>query len=358
MMIYLVSTPLQLINAIEARNYFGPDGDSDHQLLIANFKYNTQRQMEKILELYPWDRAVFLLKKRHEELQGVTLLWHHLIFPFKERLVARKVAGFIEDYISTPISTVFLGNYASRLFYKIAQLFRGEKILLDDGAGTLETYNLRLKELSSGVPHPWNKRLSLIKRAELLILGIKRSVVPQNIRFFSCFLEVPDNPAVIKNTYSLFSGLAGNKEREPVVYFVGSPLVELGILEINTFRKAILKIREYYSERGLAFVYINHRLEKEGKLSAPHQEINTRSFALPFELELILGTSMPAVVASFYSSALVTTFRIFNSSMEINAFDIRELDVTKVDPSEMNEIYRVYSNYSSESFRVLGIPGV
>ncbi len=355
-MIYLVSTPLQLINAIEARHHFGSaPGITGHCLFIANLKYNTQVQLQGMLSMSEWDSVAFLFRMKRREYAGAGLFIHHLLLPFKERAAAQRVIKSLKRQ-NNDNGTLFLGNYAGRLFYRVARHFSGKIVLLDDGAGTREIYNLRKAEQESGLPHFFSRALSLKKRAGLIAAGIGKSGIPGNVSFFSCFLNGIDDPAVVRNDYSFISALAGSKPVRNIVYFAGSPLVELGVLDIREFLNVIIGIRNFYSGKGLELVYILHRLERKSRSLLEREGIIIRSINIPLEAALLQEEALPVILASFYSSALLTTHVIFKRHLEINAFDITSLKLKKTDMQQLKSIYDYFRQFDPSVFRVLGLP--
>jgi hypothetical protein len=245
-----------------------------------------------------------------------------------------------------------VGNYHNRVCYKLIQdLQEGEKYVLDDGMNSLSIASLRKKEINEGVSHFYQQKKGIKKKAELIMLGIKRFTVPQNLKFYSAFIEeVIDGDQLIKNNFKFFSTLQEYKKSENITYFIGSPLVDLGILNPDVLLDLLKRIKDFYGDN---IIYIPHRLERANSLMLIEKLMPVRPLSVPIEFELITSHTIPIRIASFYSAALITTHKLFKDIIEINSFVLPYNLVKKFKTENLDLIYSKIKENKCNTFKVI-----
>jgi hypothetical protein len=287
MHIYLAQSPLQAINAFEARHSIA-DGAERHEVLVFEQKEalnnrllaNTLRK----LSWEPWRTVPFRAANA-----GKMWEWCRL----------RLALGRLQE----SVSRVYIGNYAAGMAVAAANLFpSAEHYLLDDGTSSINfpafRYNgVRPEHL------PASKNLPLLGYSTRL---------PNALTFFSLYdvsLRAPDR---LRPNRLTFLHDALKFDPEGPVFFIGSCLPDVEVITFDQFFELFRAARRWLGDRLM--IYYPHRRELMDRKRAFFQDVGVAIAApeLPFELELIHGDRKPSAVATFYSTAL-DTLRIISA---------------------------------------------
>ena len=292
--IFFVSTPLQLLNAIEAKHFFKLDHSS---LVILWDSKNAleQQHIRSVLDLVKWDRIIFLDRKKKFK-----------IFHFSKiikQLKKEKFEYLFVGYISLILSQIFLSNISAK--YSLA---------LDDGTTTIYIQRQEAKKLSGG---------ERFRAFRYQFLGLSFHYLPI-VNSFTSFNFLPNhkNQKLITHNYSFLKSLIkkGIKKSE-YIYFIGVPLLAVNTISKNTFVDLLKKIQHYYKEKKQKVLYIPHRRESEDDLKlVPFEK---RRVNRPLELEFILGVEQPTALATFFSSVFFNLHHIA-SNVATTSFVIEE----------------------------------
>ena len=200
--LYVVSTPLQLLNAIEARDRFNSEGENVLAVVrtaLRGAQQGRQCQYIKILEgLVDSDWS------------GV---WFPKMSRTRQALFSLVASSFVRR--NRRCDTIYTGNFQSQQNHLINSISHGNLVLLDDGVGVHAAASLLRHE--SG-------RRRIVHR----ILG-KRGELPAHrvLDCFTCF-DVKEGRVrrVVKNDYRMMR--AKGKRRLPVRHeeavFISQPL--------------------------------------------------------------------------------------------------------------------------------------
>jgi len=293
--IFIVAGPLHVMNAIEAINHF----ETQNNILLILYTDNEKQlsQMKKMVDFSDWYdiKYISLPQKMRDKL-----------------FFAQYISVALKDLKKDLIDKIFVGEYRSDHVNHIVNTLRNSNIyLLDDGLAQLNYH----KEMAQ---EPYKVKLRRVIYKFLLY-----KLKPLSYTFFTIF-DIK-NEKVIKNDFNFFKKYIGNKNIEESVYFIGQPLVELGILNKENHKKELVKIINFY--RGKKFIYILHRREEPNNIKKLSKELNFeyKEFDNLIELEMINASIVPSAFATFYSTAIVTLpsfileteYRVFRSSNEI-----------------------------------------
>ncbi len=274
--LFIVAGPLHLMNAIEAIHHF----ETQNNILLILYTDNKKQlnQMERLLDFADWDSISYLSlpQKATDKI-------------FFARYVHNKFA----DISKREIDKIFVGEYRSDHVNHIVNYFNDKDIyLLDDGLAQIDYH----KEMSY---QPYKVK---IRRVIYKMLSYKLS--PIKYTFFTIF-DIK-NERVIKNEYSFFKKYINKKDREDLVYFIGQPLIELGVVSEESYKKEFAKIIRFYKNKKL--IYITHRREDESKVKRISKELGFeyKEFDNLIELEMINAKVVPSDFATFFSTAIVT----------------------------------------------------
>ena len=279
--LYLVQSPLQAINAFEARRVFRDDGEIAHHAIVFEREgEENNRLLHNTLDCLGWKpRAVVPFSPSNA---GKMLRWLRL---------RTTLAGFPD------VRRVFIGEYASGMPIAAANLFpRAEACLLDDGTSSLtfpdfRYHGIRTEHLPSGKNLPW--------------LGYITSLPPA-LTFFSIYdlpLRPPDT--LVRNELGFLRDAFQYDPNGPV-FFVGSCLPDVEVIPFETFFALMRGVRRWLGDREIH--YFPHRREILPRKDALFRELGIRlqKTDLPFELYVTRSPTRPSRIATFYSTAFDT----------------------------------------------------
>lgn len=285
--LFIVDSPLQLLNAIEAREYFKTNNNI---LVVIFYKNHNQRhrtQVNNILNIYHWDKVLIIdsINTGSKFFQIINLI---------RKLKLNKYAY------------IFSGNISKSQNAIITSIEKQEVCLIDDGVATINIY------ANGKVTNFGNKFKDKIKLLRYKLFGITIKPI-ENMSFFTTLnLTGKDYIKVIKNEYNYLKSRSNQCDLdEETVYIVGQNFVKVNSLTDEQYITYLQKIKNIY--KGKKIIYLPHR---EEKINSKYNEIFDEKFKLVYfenniELEFILKNIYPATVIGFISSALTTIKSLF-----------------------------------------------
>ncbi len=330
--VFLIKSPLQYLNAMEACRAFSVRPEDSLVLIIADRKSSPQ-----LLHLARHNRAwqavtllaeVPLLSFRDPlHSAGSSLLRNPAFFSLKLSRVASclgKVDYLLIGDLANPLSRHFTH-----------QLDCQTTVVLDDGTATL----VRAAERVEGRLH---RRLKRVKRLRLglkrKVLGLQDKEIPA-LTFFTLYqdLQAGPNDLVEINDFSHLRQGMLSVAREKKIYFLGGPLVEAGFLSEVAYLELLQQVAVYY--RSKQVVYIAHRREDPQRLEkiAGRTGWRTQLFDYPIEYQLAQVGPFPDQLASFFSSALETCQQIFGEQLRVCSFRMPQ-KVLAAMPAEKQQV--------------------
>ena len=330
--LFLVKSPLQLLNAIEACNVF----PSDKNVLIVRFTSNkrTNSQLRQLLSFATWDIVI-------------------------QVKYTRLPINFIKEYqllrsLKSPeyrFNYIFIGDYRL-LNFKIflSNLKHKKAYLLDDGASTFTIQELYLKDQKEFPEKPF---MSFSKKViAKYIFGFKTHL-NERINLFTCYNIAPHKgQEIVKNDYSYTRSHINARQElkinEDKVYFIGAKYVESNLMLENDYFHILEKIKEVYIQKEL--IYIPHRGESESKLKdLKDKGINIVYFSNIVEIELLYGRELPGLICGLTSSVLVNIPKIY-PKIKVIAYKVNEELFL---PSYRQSVRSVYGRFENEGRLVL-----
>ncbi len=290
-----VESPLQLLNAYEAIQYFSL---TDYKIFIRySNNLKNDEQIRFILQKLKIKNSIeFTIKSESKQLSDYLKL-----FLWKYRFLFK-----------TDVDKLFIGNYDSGFLSLIMKQFKKEQIiLLDDGAKTLSIQN-----------------------------GFTQN------NFYSLFtmykLEPFNSQKIYKNEYiNISNSLQSLQKDETKVLFLGTKLSESEIITEKYYLDLIHLISKYYKDKKI--IYIVHRGESEENLRKikQYKNITVKYLDYPVELYGLYEKEIPSTIASFYSTALYTMKNIYN--LEANSFTFDYTSSKHV--NAIKSVYEYYKKY-------------
>lgn len=348
MNIFLINTPHQLINAFEARHHFG----LPECLLVVDIS-ETYRpsQYETLLQDMSWEKVKFINPAFHTNSGG-------------RNNIGAKFKRFYNDYDKTKqldaiagatdtVQSVFLGNYNNKFMRHFANNIGTDNVcLLDDGTRTVSVGKIRRNLHTKG-----QDSFSRIagRRFKDRIFGLDMTH-PRQVTYFTTYDIEPCNGDRLEiNEYSYLKSMASLKTTSDEVYFLGQPLVEGGLLQMEVFVEYIGKVVQFFS--GENFVYLPHKHERHDKVNYLKNTLGiaTRSFDVPIEYQMSVRGNRPKILASFFSSAMENSRIIFGEMMHMKIFEIDNRDVVDFEKEFVADIYAYYRSKQNANLEVLAV---
>lgn len=277
--LYLAQSPLQILNAFEARER---DGDGLQHDLILLEKENAyhNRLVENTLRFLKW-RPLHRLPCRTSTLGK---LWNWMV---------------LRHWISRlqPVARVHVGEYALGMMVAAANLCTGAEFhLVDDGTSSLSFSDFRYRGVRDA-RYPTKGANRLLKFDPDL---------PPALTFFSIYdLEIHPPDRLERNRLGFVRRSIEFDDAGPVL-FVGSNLPDNEEMSYPRFFELMRGIRAHFGPRPIR--YYAHRTEhmhlKESVFAELRIEIVLGE--LPFEMNMLQGGQKPSFVAGFYSTVLDT----------------------------------------------------
>ena len=323
--LFLVESPLQLLNAIEAKAHFQDEVNTLVIRLTGNDYGNTQ--MGALLGQSQWNEVLVHRYARKKDLLKSLLLLKKL--RRRGRNYRRIFVGDIRDHWMK----LFLENLVCQ-----------EAFLLDDGVGTV----LLQEHWRSGQRHDGRTDVALLKKFLLRAMGVAEYREERHIIDLFTMYDLTPRPGqrIVRNDLAYSKGMVTKEfvEAEETVFFVGSNLSEFGVVSEEFCLGALKRVKEHYGD--LKVVYCPHRRESDTKCRKIQSDcgMEVRRLANMIEIDFILNKIRPRRIASFYSAALLTLQMIFPSA-NVDAFFIPPKEISPRYREDVGLVYRFFEGH-------------
>lgn len=342
MNIFLVLSPLQLINALEAKGFFGT---KDNTLIV--LRHTSQgyplSMFKHLLNEADWDHVYYLSTFDSETVTLVNKVhWHYLTFRMKLQL--EKIAHSLGS-----VKGLFIGQYAEPIVRHFVNVLSYNTLyLVDDGTATLEVNDERAK-LETG-------RGPLTRTAmRSILLGLQRKQ-PKALTFFTVYDLTPlPGDKIILNRYTHFRNDVVETSVSNEVWFLGGPLVLDGYLSEEMCLCYLKEVRDFYRDRY--FVYIPHSREPKATVELIRKllDCEIRQFGLPVEFVLRDADPRPVELASFITSALTNCHILFGQTLQLTSFYLEPKDLL-AHHGIVHHIYKQFQQEADPNFKVVDLP--
>lgn len=338
--VFFVATPLQLINALEARAAL-----TAHRAALVVATVHTRRpQVEALTDKRDWDE-VFTIPALHDVSEASPRL------RFYSGLIrARRQLDSLARRLGA-VDCLYLGNYGSPLGRHFASVLEHRHlVLLDDGISTVTHARARMNASSARSHVP-----TLRRRLRDLALGFRRHE-PEAVSFFTSYeLMAGPRDTIIQNTYARLRSGMTSQGIVPETLFLGQPLVEDGIVGEETYGRYVAAAFQTCGQNRR--VYAPHPRESAERLTRLCRDVGceVRSYDLPIEVEFARWGRLPSILASFWTSALDNCRIMFGTTeMAIKAFVIADGDLLSRQ-DDCRQMYRYLRDRQSAGFAVLEV---
>jgi len=335
---YFVRTPLQYLNAVEARHADKFKSGEHHLIVLSDF-HRTLSQIESIIETEFWSSIQFPWKEFSAKKNNPIF---NAINTVKRKRKIDKIISLIKT-----IDLIFWGNLNSNWFFYLYQKTKSTIYLLDDGFVSINTIlNIDLKDLKSTLLS------SKIGKIERFILKLNFSIDWDRIVFFTNF-DIKNNTKKIElHDYSFLSKQFKINTLNNTVYFIGQPLIFQKMMKKEVYVALVDTIILHYESRNFDCFYIPHR---STTLDYIPKHWSTKSFNKPLECILFEESiEKPLIFASFYSSALYNISIIDkNSIFKYNYWQFDESDLSNFPYKTIGDVYDFVESQKKENVNIL-----
>ena len=348
--VFLIKSPLQYLNALEALSAFELNPEQAMLLLMADRKSMPQLQA-LIRPEQRWGCVVHLADAplrwsdeslRHVETGRSSYFGNPLFAIRKLRNLSRVLTG---------LKYVVIGDMGNPLMRHFANSARNAVVIvLDDGTATLKYSRERANKATPGALTPTRKKLQLTLKRRLL--GLRDDRLPE-IVFFSVYeIETRKPDRFVKNLFERLRNTTPTLGATESIYFLGGPLVESGELTEAEYQAQLLTAK---TALGDAVTYVAHRREARDKVQRLCANLGWQSclFDYPIEYQLAVVGPRPQILASFISSALLNCRLIFGDTLDIRSFKLHPDHFAHHSSEKGRRIEAIYDEYQASDISVV-----
>ncbi|WP_155521334.1 polysialyltransferase family glycosyltransferase [Stutzerimonas stutzeri] len=348
--VFICNSPLQILNAYEARHQFSLD--TERSVLVIVPLTGNLDSLLAISRMEEWADIVVLktrlaraAMKKHG-LQGFLKKREQHIRQWQEKVL--RYQGCVRVFVA------HTGLEETRMI--AAWLRPGKITYIDDGtlsASTLEWVKDEGGVLSFGKPalslDEWlaqRKSRKNISRFALFTYKYKEllgwvkhnfehnATQRQNERLgvcsgqkynhdvFSVYVTADDGRLIANRREYMRSKISDKKFDNNVVHFLGAPFVERKLVLEPTYMEWLESVKDYFAGREL--IYVLHPAESDAFASRLVEltGIKCLRFGLPYEVVFATSEQGPAVVASWFCSALENINDFCTDEVQLFAFKV------------------------------------
>jgi hypothetical protein len=289
--VFIVRTPLQAFNAVEARERFCQN--QNNYIIIVYRNSIDRRLLESIVLLEDWFRVNYISLKPHLPL---------MIFFYK----------LLQDMPT--IEYCFLGDHSTIINYYMNRVKYQKLILLEDGTATIRRAELLEKRVFHKIKKTAYSEKSILEIAFERLLKIDTRYY-YNSRFFTIY-NLKNSIKIINNDYRFFKSMIKKFPQKKEAFFIGSNIKDKIMVDIETFERYILDIVNIYRRKEIKFYYILHRKEDEIYMQSLSKRLNFKCirFSNILELEFLKMQYIPCEVSTFLSTAVTTLNNLYPST--------------------------------------------
>ncbi len=328
--LFIVASPLQFLNAIEARETFKTANNVLILMYDTKENINDANQKKKLLIQEDWDKVI------HYNLGNIS---KYLRFFFQVKLIK-----FLLKY---QYRYIFSGEFGIMNQAIMSNLQADYIYLLDDGNATIFTYEkLKDKEYFSKIS--FSKKIRLLR---YLSVNLKYKI-NQDINFFTTFdiKSIPHIKVIQHDFHYLKLKKLKNCKKDNCIYLLGQNLSEIKFMKKEVYLKYLKNIKKAYKED---IIYIPHRSEE---ITSEYDFLIDDTFKIqhskgPIEATLINENIYPKIIISFVSSALFNLDKIFSDT---------DIYAVKIDPNDLisnkSVIESCYDFFNNTGVSIINLP--
>lgn len=343
MNIFLVLSPLQVLNALEAKARFGTQNN-----VLVVLRHTAQgyplSTFKRVVDENDWDKVYYLATYDEERVESLsTYRWAYLSW-----LQQRRLDGLAAELGRA--DKLFAGSYLESIVrHFVNALPHGSLYILDSGTDTFMINQARRPRTTLA---PFGASRVLAK------LAGTRDRQADAVTFFSAYhLDVQPHDRLVPNRYERFRERVSQGALGDEVWFLGEPLVLDGYLSESTYLHYLKQVHLGYRDRH--FVYLPHSRERSADVERIRALLGceVRSYGLPIELPLSRADPRPDEVVSFVCAALTNLHIMFGAALRVTAVYL-ESEHVLVRHAYIADIYKQFALEADDHFKVVRLAQV
>jgi len=326
--LFIVRTPFQLFNCIEAQGTFENTGKC-HLLCI--YKEDIDRILiEKMIVPEVWE-SVFFFK---------LTFFNRLFYPssLKDFLTNIKDAQYCFFGLTTPMISHCINTVGAK-----------KNVLVDDGNEIfLIAQKIRTKEIF---------KIGIRQRLYYMLLGRRVNYSYASAMDIFSFFDLKNyrlENIVLHNDYRVFKRKIVDLPISKEVFFIGSNLIDT-YMDKTFFEDNMKKVVDHY--RNFKVIYVLHRYEDKEYLESLGNKLGFKVIRFPIILEMAILEygKIPEKVATFRSTALETIGYLYAPIvMEVFQIDTERL----LKSAQKDEYESLYDHYRKKDIPMINLKGI
>lgn len=328
MKLFILSTPSQAFFLSKTSNII----DENSVLLITKNKEEVDKKIIAQLHEFTWAN---ILVWDVIGIENPASYYKIFLFRIKIALLKRKYSKIKELYIGSYDNLFHLGLAAA--FENKARLY-----LLYDGLQMVTVAGKRLKNIQKSL-RPYSK---IFNWAGFKLPSLKSISYTSPLNF-----KIPEFDHIIK-----IKGCSNKTVllEEKQIYFAGQPLVDMGVLTIETYIKKLRLFKVQFYDYDI--IYIPHPKESNVVKNEISKIFKIGYFNTIFEEEYLKAIYFAKIIASFYSSVLINLLYLAGENLDILAIQLNDSEI--LIPSNRKTISSIYDYFHSNettNFKVVNL---
>lgn len=351
--LFVLTSPLQYVNAQEARHHFDIAPADAFAILVPSRRHpQSIVQVQRLLIEGEWAKTEILegipplqLAEKPKYLREWQILQGARNF--------RSRADTFLKNSGSDFDAIFFGDWRARSFrYFAMQQPNADVYLLDDGSITNQAVRFRNDPRDPALEnrafperrhHQWKLRLAGVPFYE-----------PEKIHFFTSYQIKPTRrDEIISHSFEkLASGIASWKKLDEI-WFIGSNHPENGISTMSGYLDALRRIRAFFEDSSIK--YFAHRGEDAAKLD----ELTLMGFEvvhseLPLEVCIAQNKVYPKIIGAIASSVVDNLAAIFGSQVAILLF-LAESNYYRRQKKHLQDIVRYHRRAAGGNLHTIAL---
>jgi hypothetical protein len=362
--VFIVESPIQVLNAEEARHFF--NFTNNHLIIVLGGGFSVD-SFKRMVRECNWDSVRFImLRENRIELRsgwlGQVIYQMQRIRYNIRQYNNRKRFDRLASSLSN-VQNLILGNYGEtrkpHLCHFANTLKHEQLYLIDDGTDTILVNDERTgraqaansSEQRRNGSSPWHILKRQVRQAFLdwNKLGAK------NVTFFTAYdLKVRQGDRLVRHDYPHLRKRLADSPQSSQILFLGQTMIEDDYLEPGIYFDYLRKVRSFFVGEDL--IYVPHLRESADTVRYVRDNLGLKIERpdLPIECHIAWRGPRPRVLASFCCGALANCSVIFGQHLKIMAFYLSPESLLK-EHEFIEDIYRDLRGRANESLQVVNL---
>jgi hypothetical protein len=332
--IFVVNTPHQLLNAIEAVHSLQL---MNNHLLVARPRNGALDRFMSLINSSDWATVSFPLISLEpsydvqKRLSPAINRWYCRYVHFRKmRALAKVTARFRR------VDKLFLGHYSAQwtpFMRHLANTIKYKTLcLLDDGTDTIEIIENRHRSERRVREAPIDERNVAPSVCKTLLMHLRAKYWDLNlaeapsVTFFTIYdLDVRQSDLLIRNSYSYLRSLVPfeHKYMRDTVIFIGL-CSDDNCFEMRSYLEFLSNAKEHFHPNKM--IYVAHPRDSASCVTQIREHLQCELWpsCSVIEYDLVAQGIKPKAIAGFVSSALITLAHLMDADVEIVCFQIAQ----------------------------------